>query len=310
MIVIGLMSGTSMDGVDAVACRIEGKGRHPRVTPLAAVHLPYPAKLRRRIGAVAGADGRADELCRLNVEIGALFGKAARQAMALLPADRPATLVASHGQTVRHLPAEGATLQIGDPAVIAQVTGLPVWSQFRSADMARGGQGAPLAPVAHRLLFGGAENTLVVNLGGMANVSWIPAGADDLAAVVGYDIGPGMRLVDMATQKAIGRPFDRDGWLARKGNVVASHLLSLLAHPYYRKRPPKSTGRELFNERYLADAGIDLARADADLVATLTELTASVVGKEGKRVVQIITFGAMKGHYPLPVSGRSTAIRR
>ncbi len=286
MIIVGLMSGTSMDGVDAVACEITGAVRKPRVTTLAVAHVGYPAKLRRRIEAVAGADGRVEELARLNVEIGRLFGKAARAAIKKL-GSRKATLVASHGQTVRHLPRDGATLQIGDPAIIAHATGLPVWSHFRQADMARGGEGAPLAPVAHRLLFGHATlDTVVLNIGGMANVTSLPAGATDLTDVVGFDIGPGMRLIDMATRAATGRPYDRDGALARSGNVVGSLLLKLLAHPFYKKRPPKSTGRELFNETYLADAGVDLAYADADLIATLTELTASVIGKEMARLVK------------------------
>lgn len=285
MIVVGLMSGTSMDGVDGAAVEIVRRSRRLEIAVIARRHVPYPKKLRVRLETVADADGTAEEVCLLDVEVGRLFGRTARQIMDQIP--RRSAVVASHGQTVRHRPDRGATLQIGNPAVIAQMTGAPVWSDFRSADMAAGGEGAPLAPVAHLPLFAHkTKNVAVVNLGGIANITHVPTGAVELSALAAYDIGPAMRLIDLAARAAGIGAFDRNGAVARKGGVDADALRRGLAHPYYRKRPPKSTGRELFDERYLADAGIDLARADADTVATLTELTARVVADEMGRLAK------------------------
>ena len=197
--------------------------------------------------------------------------------------------IGAHGQTVRHRPGEfdetGYTLQINSPAALAEWTGIDVVADFRSRDLAAGGQGAPLVPAFHRALFGQDDHAVaVLNIGGIANLSLLPAGRDAEQIVLGFDCGPGNALMDHWCQSHIGEPFDRGGQWAASGQVLPELLDRLLAGPYFSKAPPKSTGRDLFNPAWLAThLGAASDAAPVDVQATLAELTASACAADVQR---------------------------
>ncbi len=248
---IGLMSGTSGDGVDAALVDFAGG----KVRVVKTHFQPYPKKLREEVFAVSRPDGPAELICRLNVEIGRLFGRAA---VALCKkADVPlgqVEFIGSHGQTIRHQP-EGkvaATLQIGEAAEIAAFTGRWVVNDFRPADIAAGGCGAPLAPLAHYVLFSSAEEDRVVqNLGGISNITWLPAGCG-IKQVTGFDTGPANMLLDLAAAHFSKgkRRYDSNGATALAGKVNDAMYAHCMKHPYFKRQPPKSTGREAFGAEY------------------------------------------------------------
>ena len=281
MTVIGLISGTSYDAVDAAAARMRLEGDTLFLVPLGLHSVPIPAPLRARIAAALPPQGTTvDEICRLDTTIGQLFGSVAAGANAVLTGGA-ADLVSSHGQTVYHW-VEGrrarGSLQLGEPAWIAQASGLPVVSGLRSRDITRGGQGAPLVSLLDALLVLGEDRaTGSLNLGGIANIT-VRSGTGQIVA---YDIGPASALIDGAVADATGgrERMDTDGVRAARGTVDAGLLTVLLTEPYYRLVPPKSTGKELFHAGYLrALAGERDVPLD-DLLATLTELTASLVAR-------------------------------
>lgn len=195
------------------------------------------------------------------------------------------TAIGAHGQTVRHRPGEfdevGYTLQINNPALLAELTGIPVVSDFRSRDVAAGGQGAPLVPGFHRALFARSDlEVAVLNIGGISNLSLLPAGA---GTVLGFDCGPGNALIDHWCQAHMGQPYDAGGQWAASGQVLQDLLTRLLDDPYFAKNPPKSTGRDLFNPNWLA-AHLGTSNLDpVDVQSTLTELTAAVCAEHLKR---------------------------
>jgi anhydro-N-acetylmuramic acid kinase len=279
VIVIGLMSGTSYDAVDAAAADLRFDGDTLVLQPLGALAVPHPGRLRERIAALLPpAATTVEEVCRLDTAIGQVFAEVAAQAVDELCGGR-ADLVVSHGQTVFHW-TEGravrGTLQIGRPAWIAERTGLPVVADLRAGDVAAGGQGAPLVALVDALLLAGRPGTpAALNLGGIANVTVLRAGAAPLA----FDTGPANALIDAAVAHWTGAAYDAGGALAASGRVVPELLAVLLAEPYYGAAPPKSTGKELFHLPYLLDAvaasGTD--PAPADVVATVTALTARTV---------------------------------
>ena len=309
MIVIGLMSGTSADGIDAAVVSIEGAPPALTWELLAHVQVPHPPALREAI--FAGFDPQratVEHLCKLNFALGRAFGEAALQALAaagLKP--EQAQLIGSHGQTLWHIPegADASTLQLGEAAVIAEVTGLPVVSNFRTRDMAAGGQGAPLVAYVDALLLSHpTRHRAVQNIGGIANVTYLPPvgaptgdqadGAD--TQVYGadtqvrpylpcaFDTGPGNMLIDDAAQRATGGAwtYDHDGTLAASGRVDDQLLAELLADPYFQERPPKTTGREHFGAQLGAqiwELGRKRGLAPADIVATLTALTAESIAR-------------------------------
>lgn len=289
MRVIGLMSGTSADGVDAALVEV-APGTPPTLTHIYSSLFPYPTDLRRRILQLATPPGGSTtDVCRLNAYLGELFAQAAmdvcRRARV---APETVDLVGSHGQTIRHLPIpwkEGdfnvaSTLQIGEPAVIAERTGITTVANFRTRDVAAGGQGAPLAPIAHHVMFRDAQKgRAVLNLGGIANITAIPAGATP-AQIVAFDTGPGNVLLDEAAFRVTrGKTdYDANGELAAAGGVSADTLKWMLTHPFLKKAPPKSTGREDFGPSYLDEVNRKApSLSPADLLATLTAFTAETV---------------------------------
>jgi len=291
--VIGLMSGTSADGVDAALVEWP-EGTAPRPFRLLAYReLPFPEKLQERVHRLAAgrtAPGETlRELAVLDVELGERFARAAHEvADAAGVKLEEVDAIASHGQTLAHHPELRATLQIGDPSLIAERTGCTTVADFRTRDVAAGGEGAPLAPFFHFAAFAdAAESRLVLNLGGMANVTWLPAGAGP-DAVRAFDVGPANSLVDGAVRALTqGRErFDVDGGRARRGSVDPALLERLLDDDFLRRAPPKSTGRE----RYGAAEAEALAaewsaggRALDDLLATLVAFSVEAVRRAADR---------------------------
>ena len=279
MIVIGLISGTSADGTASAVVRIEGAPPTLRWELLAHRNVPHPPDLRAEIfRAFRPETGSVDRLCALNVRLGQAFADAAQQVAIAggLSLDQ-IDLIGSHGQTVWHIPsgAEASTLQLGEPAIIAELTGLPVVSNFRARDMAAGGQGAPLVPYLDKLLFAHpTRRRALQNIGGIGNVTYLAPPAPEIA----FDTGPGNMLMDYAATRATGGDweYDRDGTIAAQGAVDAELLADLLAEPYLRLPPPKTTGRELFGAQLGAqvwERAKTRSLSDADILATLTAYT-------------------------------------
>ncbi len=308
--VVGLMSGTSLDGVDAVICDIRRSSKgvlQPTIKIKSHCSATYPRNLQERLLSTGSGDTDTQKLCELNMEVGRVFAKCALKAIQNV--DGRVACIGSHGQTVWHQPDKGATLQIGAPSVIAAATGVKTWSDFRSADMAIGGEGAPLAPIVHLPLFGHKMlNVAVVNIGGIANITHIPAGAVDLQSLMAYDTGPGCMLIDTLVREFGKGNFDRNGAIAAKGVVDARLLDKCLRHPYFKKRAPKSTGREMFGDSFLQWVNIHAGKADdSDIIATVTELTAATIVNEIKKMEKagkptdrlVICGGGAKNHHLL-----------
>jgi anhydro-N-acetylmuramic acid kinase len=283
MIVIGLMSGTSADGVDAAVVRLDGAPPHLRWQILAHHHRPHPDDLRREIFAAFRPEtGSPELLCRLNFALGEAFAAAALDALdgAGLTADQ-VDLIGSHGQTVWHIPSGpgASTLQLGEAAVIAERTGLPVVSNFRTRDMAAGGQGAPLVAAVDVLLLTHPHKVRVAqNIGGIANLTFLPPPGSGLEPLA-FDTGPGNMLIDAVAGRVSHGSLtcDLDGRLAAAGRVDEVLLADLLADPYLHQPPPKTTGRERFGvqtARRIWDIGQSRSLRPEDLLATLTAFTA------------------------------------
>ena len=281
MRVVGMISGTSMDGIDVAVADLQFAGDTVELRPLGAASREYPAELRARLGAVLPpASTTAEDVCRLDTLVGQTFAEAATFAVDELGGGA-VDLIVSHGQTIFHW-VDGSgrargTLQIGQPAWIVEATGIPVVADLRARDIAAGGHGAPLASTLDELLLAGSDETAgALNLGGIANITVVTPGAPTIA----FDIGPANALIDAAVSQATGgaEAFDRDGARARRGRVHADLLERLLAEPYYRQPPPKSTGKELFHAGYLGDHVAAIGTIDVDdVVATVTALTAITV---------------------------------
>jgi anhydro-N-acetylmuramic acid kinase len=287
---IGLMSGTSLDGIDGVVVDFAATTGLGPVRVLAHAKRPFAATHRAELAAL-NRTGEG-EIHRAALAANALAREYAALvetlcANASLAPDRIAA-IGCHGQTVRHRPGEfdgiGYTVQINAPALLAELTGIDVVADFRSRDVAAGGQGAPLVPAFHRALFGRADATVaVLNLGGIANLTVL--GAD--GATTAFDCGPANTLLDLWSERSSGRAFDADGVAAARGAVDSRLLDALLAEPYFALAPPKSTGLDLFNAQWL-DARLDAADARArlrpdDIQATLAELTVRVVADAWRR---------------------------
>lgn len=296
MRVAGLMSGTSLDGIDVAIVEITGRGWSKRVRTLAFHTVPYPERVRRAILSVSNAPAHTATISRLNFLLGELYAQALRETArrARLRLDS-IELIGSHGQTIFH---EGApvsflgrriasTLQIGEAAVLAERTGIPVVADFRPRDIAAGGRGAPLVPYVDYLLFRHRRRgRVLLNIGGIANITAIPPGASP-EEVIAFDTGPGNMVVDaLARHHTKGRwKYDRDGRLASRGRIHRDLLDRLLADPYFRQPPPKSAGREQYGREFvelLLATGLPVL----DLIATATAFTAAAVAQGIERFVR------------------------
>jgi anhydro-N-acetylmuramic acid kinase len=279
MYLIGIMSGTSLDGVDGVLAKFSPSGR-PQ--PLGFIHHDFSHALRAELLALQSpGDNELARALRASNGVSQAYAAVAQELLAhcALKAQDVAA-IGAHGQTVRHAPSEGVTAQLLNPALLAQLTGVPVVHDFRSADIAAGGQGAPLVPAFHAQLFAApAETRVVCNLGGIANITVLPAtqthtGADTARAVIGFDTGPANCLMDGWAAQHLGVEFDANGAFAASGRVLPELLSSLLSEPYFALPAPKSTGRDLFNPAWLQAHLAKHSGAPADVQATLAELTA------------------------------------
>jgi anhydro-N-acetylmuramic acid kinase len=271
--VAGVMSGTSLDGIDVAIVEISGR----RIETAGFQSTPYNPAVRAAILAVSDAPTGTAAISRLNFQLGELYARAVMRAVRRFG---PVKLVGCHGQTIYH---EGAsnTLQIGEAAVIAERAAVPVVSNFRARDIAAGGQGAPLVPYVDYLLFRHPKRTrIALNIGGIANITAIPAGAS-AEKVVAFDSGPGNMAID-ALARELGQPYDRGGKIAESGTVNTALLDELLADGYYRRKPPKSAGREQYGAAFverLKKTGLPMR----DLITTATVLTAATIALAARR---------------------------
>lgn len=272
-LLIGLMSGTSLDGVDAVLARFE-----PEPAMLASTFVPMPDDLKQALLGLNQA--QADELhtCQLAAnQLAQLYAQAVQQLLSQAGVSASQVgAIANHGQTIRHRPDLGYTVQIGNHALLAELTGLPVIADFRSRDVAAGGQGAPLVPAFHRGLFHSGD--VVVNIGGISNLSWL---APD-GSVLGFDCGPGNVLLDYWCQCHQGQSFDAGGAWAAQGQVQTALLEAMLSSPFFQLAPPKSTGRDDFNPDWLLNWPLADYSA-VDVQATLCALTARAIVQDIQR---------------------------
>jgi anhydro-N-acetylmuramic acid kinase len=291
---IGLMSGTSLDGVDAVLLRFSDGAQ--RI--IGESFTPFDDSLRAKL--LALHQPRSDEIHEAAVVGNELARIYARSVSDLLKKNRisPASVqaIGCHGQTIRHCPDAGYTIQLGNGALLAELTRNIVVCDFRSRDIAAGGEGAPLVPAYHQAMFGHpAIHRVIVNIGGIANLTDLGG-----STVQGFDTGPGNMLMDAWIQRHLGKPFDRNGEWAQGGSVIPGLLQTLLAHEFFRRQPPKSTGRELFNLAWL-DAQLSGMENARDVQATLLELTASSIALAiqaccgGVKEVYICGGGASNG---------------
>jgi anhydro-N-acetylmuramic acid kinase len=268
---IGLMSGTSHDGVDAVLAAARGK----RFRLLENVHLPYPARLRSRLLALQQhGNNELHRAAVLSNELSDLYAGAVRRLLARAGVGaRAVAAIGCHGQTVRHRPGDGYTLQLVNGARLAERSGITVVCDFRSRDVAAGGEGAPLAPAFHRALFETVRRgRVIINVGGIANLTVLPA----RGTVTGFDCGPGNCLLDAWIMERRRKHYDHNGAWAARGTVIPQLLKKLLSHPFLQRRPPKSTGREEFNLAWVKRALAGQERA-VDVQSTLLELTATTI---------------------------------
>jgi len=299
--VAGVMSGTSADGIDVAVAAISPNGSRPKIALLAHDGFPFPTALRRAIlGAMNAASISTPELARLNWRLAIAYAEAVNATVERhhLSLD----LIGCHGQTLYHQPrAEWfagrrftCTWQTGEAAVLASATGVPVVSNFRPADMVAGGHGAPLVPLLDFVLFADRRRGRVLqNIGGIANLTAIPAGAG-ADSVVAFDTGPGNMVIDWLAQELTGRRFDRNGNLAARGTVLASVLAAALRNPYFKQKPPRTAGREGFGREYAAKFLAACRRQSSkpeDALATATALTADTIAQSYKIFIQ----PAMKG---------------
>lgn len=265
---VGVMSGTSLDGADAAL--VDFSGTTPRTLAFATV--PFPPALREQLLVLSQPGRDTLELSgRVSIELALLYAKAVDAVLGAADVQRAAvTAIGCHGQTVRHRPDLGFTIQLNDPARLAELCGVDVVADFRRRDMAAGGQGAPLVPAFHEAVFRDpSRSRAVVNIGGISNATWLAPGQRTL----GFDCGPGNVLLDEWARRHLGADFDEDGRWAARGKVDAPLLSSLLAEPFLATAPPKSTGRELFSASWLEERLP--ARCDpADVQSTLTEFSA------------------------------------
>lgn len=288
--IIGLMSGTSVDGIDAAIVEISGHGLETAVNLIAFETFPFPSGVPQRILALCHPDtGRVDDICEMNFYIGHLFAEAAKHVLQKSGMSaHDIALIGSHGQTIHHLPRDTnashypSTLQIGEPAVIAHETGIPTIADFRVADMAAGGQGAPLVSYPDYLLFRDSVKTVgLLNIGGIANLTVLPANCS-LDAVLASDTGPGNMCIDAVVREITdgSERYDKAGARAAKGTSYQPLIDEWLKQAFFQLQPPKTTGREMFGDTFSTECLAACRKhglADNDCVATLTDLTVQTI---------------------------------
>jgi anhydro-N-acetylmuramic acid kinase len=318
---VGLMSGTSLDGVDGVAAWLGSEGQW--LGSAAHAFEPLPPALHAELLALnTPTDNELHRAALAAQGVSRCYAQVVAQLMTTLQAQHPGLTpqgIGAHGQTVRHRPELGYTLQLINPALLAELTGLPVVADFRSRDVAAGGQGAPLVPVFHQTVFSQNEKDVVVaNIGGMANVSLLPATRDSRPPM-GFDCGPGNVLMDLWCQQHQGTPYDADGAWARTGQVNPDWLALAMAEPFFALPPPKSTGRDLFNPAWLANwlqrCGSPHHAQAADVQATLCELTAQSMAQATVQAcpavgdVLVCGGGALNAHLMARLAAQLQALR-
>lgn len=288
VLAVGLMSGTSADSVDAVLVEISGSGLSTRLRQIAFVSRPYPKRYKDHLlNCSLPGRGSVDTISQLNILVAHFFADAVKAVArkARIPLST-IDLIGSHGQTIHHIPVPQnlfgkkirSTLQIGDPSTLAKLTGIPVVGNFRTADMALGGQGAPLVPYFDYLMFRSKQkHRIVLNIGGIANMTLLKRNCS-VNDVVAFDTGPGNMVIDALVKKFYHKEFDKEGNVARRGKIIIPLLRAMMRHPYLRRAIPKSTGRELFGAMFVSDI---LKRSRGmkkeDIVATATEFTAMTI---------------------------------
>lgn len=285
--VIGMMSGTSLDGIDACLVEID---ENFGFKILNSHSLVYPEQVREKLLMTANNNASTKDVCYLDFVVGKLFAQCANELVSKSGLkSSQIDLISSHGQTVYHMPVEetiggissSSTLQIGNISVISELTGIKTVGDFRSKDMAAGGQGAPLVPFADELIFKKDIPRAIQNIGGISNVTILSNECETFA----FDTGVGNMLIDFYMQRFFDKPFDKDGEIALSGNIDEVWLEELLKESYYKKLPPKSTGRELFNSEYALRI-LDNAPADKrDLISTITALTTRTIANAYKSFV-------------------------
>ena len=302
MTVVGIMSGTSADGIDVAVVRIAPGRRRPGITLMAHEGFAFPVQLRRAVlAAMNAASTSTAELARLNWRLGLAYAEAL--SATVKRHNMKLDLIGCHGQTIYHQPrAEsyagrhfGCTWQLGEAAVIAAAAGVPVVSNFRPADMLAGGQGAPLVPLLDYVMFADRKRGRVLqNIGGIANMTAIPAGAG-ADAVMAFDSGPGNMVIDALSQELFNKRFDRNGAIAARGTVLVPVLAGALRNAYFILKPPRTAGREQCGREYAAKFLTSCQRHSnrpEDAMATATALTAETIAASYKTYVR----RNMRGH--------------
>lgn len=267
---IGLMSGTSLDGVDAALVEFHSM-QQPHV--LQTHFLAYPPELRTQILALQHPTENELETTALMANtLARLYADAVNQLLAITKfSPNEISAIGCHGQTIRHRPELGFTLQIGNPTLLAELTSITVIADFRSRDIAAGGQGAPLVPAFHQAIFAHPQfNRAVINIGGIANITYLASNGD----LIGFDSGPGNMLLDAWIKQHKNLNYDANGAWASTGRLIAPLLSAMLAEPYLALMPPKSTGRDLFNDAWLTEHLVDSNYAAEDVAFTLVSFTA------------------------------------
>lgn len=267
---IGLMSGTSLDGVDVALVEFHER-QQPHV--LQTHFLAYPPELRTQILALQHpTENELETTALMGNRLARLYADAVNQLLAIAKLNpSEVSAIGSHGQTIRHRPELGFTLQIGNPALLAELTGIAVVADFRSRDIAAGGQGAPLVPAFHKAIFAHPQlNRAVINIGGIANITYLSSHSD----IIGFDSGPGNMLLDAWIKQHKNLHYDANGAWASTGQLIAPLLSAMLAEPYFALTPPKSTGRDLFNDAWLKQHLANNHYRPQDVAFTLVSLTA------------------------------------
>jgi len=298
---IGLMSGTSLDGIDVALVEIEDSKENFQVSTISTLSIPYSKDMREQLKSLCSpATANLDSICSMNMYLGKELGLAVNSLLEQSKVNsKDVSFISSHGQTIFHKP-EGSnvfgdvpgTLQIGDISVISETTGLPVVGDFRTADMAAGGQGAPLTSFMDYLLFKSKTHSRAVqNIGGIGNVTYLSRDASE-NDIKSFDTGPGNMVIDeVVTRITNGRQtFDQDGKIAASGTIQDAFLSSLMSHSYFQLQPPKTTGRELFNLEFvnkLMDEAQLLGLKNEDIVATVTSWTAKTIAESYINFIEI-----------------------